>query len=47
MKLSLPNTMTTENPPATVQVERGRRADSELPVRRLETGAFSAHGHRR
>ena len=31
MKLSLPNKMTTENPPATVQVERGRRNDSELP----------------
>ena len=47
MKLSLPNKMTTENPPATVQVERGRRNDSELPVRRPETGNFSAHGHSR
>jgi NADPH-dependent stearoyl-CoA 9-desaturase len=45
MKLSLPNHMTTEDPPATVQVERGRRSDAEMGPRRLETGAFSAHGH--
>ena len=32
---------------AGVQVERGRRHDSELPVRRPETGAFSSHGHSR
>ena len=47
MKLSLPNKMTTDNPPATVQVERGRRSDAEMGARRLETGAFSAHGHTR
>ncbi len=47
MKLSLPNKMTAENPPATVQVERGRRNDAELGPRRTETGDYSAHGHSR
>jgi NADPH-dependent stearoyl-CoA 9-desaturase len=44
MKLSLPNKMTAENPPATVQVERGRRNDAEMPARRKETGDYMAHG---